>query len=70
MGQGGIVRQAFCGFLDQELRDYYRLMAILEAQTRQPLPSTASGEGGTVTVHVTSCTLIFHVCTLDGPMLR
>ena len=42
-GQGGVVRQAFCGFLDQELRDYYRLMAILEAQTRQPLPGTAKG---------------------------
>ncbi len=43
-GQGGVVRQAFCGFLDQELRDYYRLMAILEAQTRQLLPGYAKGK--------------------------
>ena len=42
-GLGGVIRQAFCGFLDQELRDYYRLMAILEAQTRQLLPVTAKG---------------------------
>ena len=37
------MRQAFCGVLQQELRDYYRLMAILEAQSQQAPPCAASG---------------------------
>ena len=43
LGQGGVMRQAFCGVLQQELRDYYRLMAILEAQSQQAPPCAAGG---------------------------
>jgi hypothetical protein len=43
LGQGGIMRQAFCGVLQQELRDYYRLMAILEAQSQQAPPCADGG---------------------------
>ncbi|GMH41519.1 hypothetical protein BSKO_09429 [Bryopsis sp. KO-2023] len=37
--EGGSVRQAFCYAVNKELRDYYRLMAVLETQSVQPLPT-------------------------------
>ena len=32
--QGGLVEQAFCASFQAELTDYYRLIAVLEAQVR------------------------------------
>ena len=36
---GGAVRQAVCYAFSKELADYYRLMAVLEAQSATPLPT-------------------------------
>jgi hypothetical protein len=42
VGSGvGALAQAFCGALQQELVDFYRLMAVLEAQLHVPRPSAA-----------------------------
>lgn len=37
--EGGSVRQAFCYAVSKELEDYYRLMAVLETQSTQALPT-------------------------------
>lgn len=39
----GTVGQAFCASLQEELSDYYRLIAILEAQVHHPIPLMSEG---------------------------
>ncbi|KAI5063621.1 hypothetical protein GOP47_0022168 [Adiantum capillus-veneris] len=39
----GTVGQAFCSSLQEELSDYYRLIAILEAQVHNPIPLMSEG---------------------------
>ncbi|KAJ7547158.1 hypothetical protein O6H91_08G072500 [Diphasiastrum complanatum] len=41
----GTVGQAFCAALQEELSDYYRLMAVLEAQLHNPIPFMSTVEG-------------------------
>lgn len=43
----GSVRQAFQGALRQELADFYRLLATLEAQSKNPMPGPAGHRGNT-----------------------
>ena len=45
-GDGGCVRQAFRAAVQAELADYYRLIAVLEAQAQVPMASAL--EGGAV----------------------
>lgn len=40
----GCVRQALCAALHQELNEFYRLMAILEAQAGMPLPQPGDSQ--------------------------
>lgn len=40
----GTVGQAFCAALQAELSDYYRLMAVLEAQVHNPIPLMPQGK--------------------------
>ncbi|KAH0469860.1 hypothetical protein IEQ34_001418 [Dendrobium chrysotoxum] len=42
----GTVGQAFCSALQDELSDYYKLLAVLESQSANPIPSTGSDSGG------------------------
>lgn len=44
--EGGSVRQAFCYAVNKELQDYFRLMAVLETQSVQPLPTAFPGPMG------------------------
>ena len=50
-GDGGSVRQAFRAAVQAELADYYRLIAVLEAQAQVPMASAleapTTGSGGT-----------------------
>ncbi|MCO5558655.1 hypothetical protein L7F22_012241 [Adiantum nelumboides] len=39
----GTVGQAFCASLQEEISDYYRLIAILEAQVHNPIPLMSEG---------------------------
>lgn len=39
----GTVGQAFCASLQEELSDYYRLVAVLEAQIHNPIPLMSEG---------------------------
>lgn len=41
----GTVAQAFCSALQDELSDYYKLLAVLESQALNPIPSTGSSSG-------------------------
>lgn len=41
----GAVRQAFCGALQAELAEYFRLIANLEARTQFPIPSGPNFSG-------------------------
>lgn len=43
----GTVGQAFCSALQEELSDYYRLMAVLEGQVHNPIPFMVGTEGMT-----------------------
>jgi hypothetical protein len=47
LGGGGSLAQAFCGALQQELVDFYRLMAVLEAQVCGKLRTPCSEASGT-----------------------
>ncbi|KAL0908363.1 hypothetical protein M5K25_022853 [Dendrobium thyrsiflorum] len=42
----GTVGQAFCSALQDELSDYYKLLAVLESQSANPIPSAGSDSGG------------------------
>ncbi|PKA47028.1 Gamma-tubulin complex component 4 like [Apostasia shenzhenica] len=42
----GTVGQAFCSALQEELSDYYKLLAVLESQSSNPIPSAGSDSGG------------------------
>lgn len=42
----GTVGQAFCSALQDELSDYYKLLAVLESQSGNPIPSAGSDSGG------------------------
>ncbi|KAG0446742.1 hypothetical protein HPP92_028683 [Vanilla planifolia] len=42
----GTVCQAFCSALQEELSDYYKLLAVLESQSSNPIPSAGSDYGG------------------------
>ncbi|CAM6099365.1 unnamed protein product [Calypogeia fissa] len=42
----GTVGQAFCAALQEELGDYYRLMAVLETQVHNPIPLMTNEEHG------------------------
>lgn len=41
----GTVGQAFCAALQEELSDYYKLLAVLEGQVHNPIPAMAEGKG-------------------------
>jgi len=41
----GTVGQAFCAALQEELSDYYRLMAVLEGQVHNPVPFMLTSDG-------------------------
>lgn len=43
MNTQGLVEQSFCGALQHELTDYYRLVAVMESQINQ-----STGDNGTV----------------------
>ncbi|KAH7425118.1 hypothetical protein KP509_11G040600 [Ceratopteris richardii] len=43
MEEIGTVGQAFCASLQEELSDYYRLIAVLEAQVHNPIPLMSVG---------------------------
>ena len=45
-GDGGCVRQAFRAAVQAELADYYRLIAVLEAQAQVPMASALEGGDG------------------------
>ncbi|XP_009125660.1 gamma-tubulin complex component 3 [Brassica rapa] len=42
----GTVGQAFCAALQDELSDYYKLLAVLEAQGMNPIPLVSESAGG------------------------
>ena len=68
MGQGGVMRQALCGALQQELRDYYRLMAILEAQSQQAPPSAAAAGAPPSSPHAAASAQHLHTALPDGTL--
>ncbi|XP_008791865.3 gamma-tubulin complex component 3 [Phoenix dactylifera] len=41
----GTVGQAFCSALQDELSDYYKLLAVLESQSLNPIPTAGSDSG-------------------------
>ncbi|XP_058078357.1 gamma-tubulin complex component 3 [Magnolia sinica] len=42
----GTVGQAFCAALQDELSDYYKLLAVLESQSLNPIPLASEGNSG------------------------
>ncbi|XP_024364423.1 gamma-tubulin complex component 3 isoform X2 [Physcomitrium patens] len=42
----GTVGQAFCAALQEELADFYRLMAVLESQVHHPIPLMVGADSG------------------------
>lgn len=49
----GSVQHALCSALQQELSDYYRLVALLEQQALQPIPTPSQMTGGATKPYLT-----------------
>ena len=54
----GLVGQSFCAALHQELTEYYRLIAVLEAQVRQCL-TLEFNKNSSLTAGLVTCSFQF-----------
>lgn len=66
-GSEGAVRQAFQGALRQELSDFYRLLATLESQSGNNLPSPEDAKSKPATSYLTLRRLLVW---LGEPLVR